>query len=186
MSIPKESIIGVGNSRVSRRKVLETAAKVVVVGGLATVGIGEVVVLATHPPKEPESLIGKDVGGKGVNEYITDPMGDHDHIILRSAPDASNGEVVGYTKPGFHFWAQAEYGTTYDSGQKEISNVQIGSDHYGIWYRGAGLPVFDELKMNDGKTTLVPRLDEQGNQIKSGTVHVAGNFLVKAHQESSK
>lgn len=168
--------------RVFNRGVVETAVGVGTLGFMvATGGLA----WKLRPDKQ-ESLKGKDVEGKGVNEYITDAIGDQDHIILRSAPNEGEDSIVGYTKPGFHFWAQAEYGTTYSGGQRELSNVQIGNDHYGIWYRGAGLPVFDEYKMPDGKTTLVPRLDEKGNQVKSGTVHVAGNFLVKAPEESSK
>ena len=174
------------SKRVSRRVFNRGAAEITLGVGITAVGVAAAGTAWRLRPEEPESLIGKNVSGKGVNEYITDAMGNHDSIILREAPNLSDGQIVGYTKPGFHFWGQAEYGTTYDGGQEEISNVQIGSDHYGIWYRGAGLPVYDELKMGEGKTTLVPRLDEKGNQVKSGTVHVAGNFLVKAPQESSK
>ena len=174
------------NNPISRRVFNRGAVEVAVGAGLVGAFVISGVVAREVKRHAPESLIGKNIKDTGIGEYLTDPSGDVDQVILRSSPEQGDDQIVGYTKPGFRFWAQPEYGVTYHSDPPELGSFEVGNDRYGHWYRGAGLPVFDEYNMPDGKVTLVPRVDENGNQVKSGTVHVAGNFLVKALEESSK
>ncbi len=170
---------------ISRRRFWRGSAELAVNVAAISVAVSTAGTAWVLRPERQQSLIGRDIEGESVGEFVTDGFYGDDQIPLRKSPKLGDREIIGWTKPGFGFWAQKEYGVTYESPQAELGQVKVGDDHYGIWYRGVGLPVFDKVELADGTKALFPRLDEKGNQVRSGTVHVAGNFLIKAPEETS-
>lgn len=165
---------------VPRRQFLRNAGEAAL--GVATLGVIAAAggITVARQEKASETLIGKDVKGEGLEHFVTDAFDGEEAIPLRKSPTQSDDGRV-WTKPGFDFWAQPEYGVLYYTPQEDQFRVKADGENYGVWFRGAGLPIFKK----DEQGKLVPVTDKNGQQMKSGTVHVAGNYVKRAPVENS-
>lgn len=168
-------------THVSRGQFLRNAGEAAL--GVATLGVIAAAggITVARQEQASETLIGKDVRGESLGHFVTDPFDGEEAIPLRKSPTQTDDGRV-WTRPGFEFWAQPEYGVVYFTPQEDQFRVKADGENYGVWFRGAGLPIFQK----DEQGKLVAVTDKNGQQMKSGTVHIAGNYVKRAPVENSQ
>lgn len=161
----------------SRRQLFEAGREL-------TIGFGFLVALGWggralyKRASENPDLVGKEIEGEGVKFKVTDALvsdeGIIDEIPLRSEPLlGENDNEISWTKPGQLLAVRAYYGVTHPCSNASMCNFTKDGVSYGRWYEAVGVLMFEKTKNDE----LVPMLDENGKQKKSGTVYIAGNFL---------
>lgn len=157
------------NMAVARRAVQRGVARAVLNVAVATGTIfaGAVYVRnAYESHQSPPDLTGDTWGDEAPRLFVTDRYNDQELVLVRSAPSPSDGDLVGYAKPGSIVEAQVVYGPTYPSGQPELGGpIDVQGRDYGKWYQ-----------LDSDQLTFVR---ENGSEYKipDKKVYVSGNFL---------